>query len=291
METKPKFYGYCRASTKGQEYTYEAQRKAITLHYLTKCRETHEWGGWYEDKAVSGGKPFTERPAGMRLWTVIEPGDVIAFAKMDRAFRNTRDASNFLHLCDRKQVGLIFLDIALDSATPLGKFVAHLLASVAELERHWIGQRTREALAARGSRPTKNQPPPGWKVLDDGTPVPDETERQLMEWIVKQHDVHMWSWQMIARYLLEKGVRRPNGTKYLQSWISYALRARKDGYPERGNSRTYYKSKATGKRGGYRPGPKVIRAHRLQSLLADQGVIELSSSPSEDPDQTPDQKP
>jgi len=288
---KPKFYGYCRASTKGQEYTYEAQRKAITTHYLHNYRDKYEWGGWYEDRAVSGGKPFTERPAGMKLWTAIKPGDVVCFSKMDRAFRNVMDASKLLHLCNAQGIGLVFLDMALDTATPLGKFVAHLLASVAELERHWIGQRTREALAARGSRPTKNQPPPGWKVLDDKTSLPDDTERQLIEWMVTQHDTYLWSWKTIAQYLTDKGVRRFNGTRYHQSWISYALRARADGYPERGNHRSYYKARAKGKRGGNNPGPRKIKARRLRSLLVDQGVIEVSSLPSEDPAQTPGQTP
>jgi DNA invertase Pin-like site-specific DNA recombinase len=49
----------------------------------------------------------------------------------------------------RKGWGLILLDIDLDTTTPQGGFMVNMMASVAELERKIIGQRTRGALAVK----------------------------------------------------------------------------------------------------------------------------------------------
>jgi DNA invertase Pin-like site-specific DNA recombinase len=44
---------------------------------------------------------------------------------------------------------LVALDLGLDLTTPQGEMVAHVMASFAQFERRLIGQRTRDALAAR----------------------------------------------------------------------------------------------------------------------------------------------
>jgi len=232
----PTFYGYCRASTSGQQYTYEAQRAAITKAYEGKYRdEGYEWGGFFEDKATSGSKPFTERDQGLRLWVSVQPGDVVCWSKMDRAFRNVFDAAQLLEMFSAKKVSLLSLDIALDTATALGKFVMHLLASVAELEREWVRTRTKEALAVRQEKglPHGGRPPAGWMKKPDGTWAHDNIERKLMEWLVLMHDKKGWSWDRLVAFLKRKKLRRANGDRYHQPWIHYALKAREAGYPGR----------------------------------------------------------
>jgi DNA invertase Pin-like site-specific DNA recombinase len=53
--------------------------------------------GWSDpecfiDLGVSGSVLFVDRPEGKRLMEMVEKGDVIITAKLDRAFRNARDA-------------------------------------------------------------------------------------------------------------------------------------------------------------------------------------------------------
>jgi DNA invertase Pin-like site-specific DNA recombinase len=231
----PTFYGYCRASTSGQAYTFEAQQKVIRATYDARFSETHEWGGFFEDKATSGGKPFTERPEGLKLWVLAQKGDVVCWSKMDRAFRNLFDMTHLIQMFDAKGIGFLSLDVALDTATPLGKFVMHLLGSVAELERHWISQRTKEAMAIRAEKglPAGNRPPVGWKKNSAGQWDWDHTERKIIEWAIVQHDQHGKTWKGIAEYLRKKGIRRANGDQYWQCWFHYALKARAAGYPGR----------------------------------------------------------
>lgn len=230
------FFGYARASTAGQEYTFEVQRRKITQEYERAYREQgFLFGGLFEDKATSGGKPFLEREAGARLWAACSRGDVVCVSKMDRAFRNVLDAAGLLKHSESTGISLVFLDMSLDTGTSLGKFVAHLLASVAELEREWIRQRTREALQIRQEKglPHGGRPPAGWMRTPDGVWVPDETERTLLDWVVAAHDKSGWTYTQIVAHLKSKGIRRANGHRYHQPWLHYALRARAAGYPGR----------------------------------------------------------
>jgi DNA invertase Pin-like site-specific DNA recombinase len=281
----PTFYGYCRASTAGQSYTFEAQQKVIRAAYDSRFSETHQWGGFYEDKATSGSKPFTERPEGLKLWVMAQPGDMVAWSKMDRAFRNLFDMASLLQMFDAKGVGFLSLDVALDTSTPLGRFVHHLLGSVAELERHWISQRTKEALAIRIEKglPTGNRPPAGWKKNASGQWDWDTAERRLLAWCRDQHDNHGRSWDKIVADLKARGVRRANGHQFHQCFLHYAMKAMDAGFPGRDGFRELCARGGSIRRG------KAVRKPGDPPLPASAylGSTEPSSSQSDSPVQTP----
>lgn len=285
----PKFYGYCRASTSGQSYTFEAQQKVIRAAYDSRFSETHEWGGFYEDKATSGAKPFTERPEGLKLWVLAQPGDMVAWSKMDRAFRNLFDMASLLQMFDAKGVGFLSLDVALDTSTPLGRFVHHLLGSVAELERHWISQRTKEALAVRIEKglPTGNRPPAGWKKNSSGEWDWDTAERRLLAWCRDQHDNHGRSWDKIVAELKARGVRRANGHQFHQCFLHYAMKAMDAGFPGRDGWRELCARGGSIRRG------KAVRKPGDPPLPASAylGSTAPSSSQSDNPDQPLGQTP
>lgn len=78
--------------------------------------------------------------------------DTLVVTKLDRLSRSVAD---FAELCERAQAegwAIIALDIGVDMTTATGKMVANILMSVAQWEREMIGQRTREALAAKKAR-------------------------------------------------------------------------------------------------------------------------------------------
>jgi putative DNA-invertase from lambdoid prophage Rac len=229
-------YGYIRASTAGQQYTVESQRKAILAHYESKLKpDGHRLAGIFEDKATSGNKPLTEREGGRALWVSVQPGDIVIWSKLDRAFRNVVDGATTLQLFAAKGISIHSLDLALDTGTALGKFVMHLLVLLGELERDWIKTRTKEALAIRQEKglPHGGRPPAGWKKRDDGWWVHDDVERKLIEWMIDQHDNRKVSWDRIVATLKRNDIRRANGDRYHQPWIHYALKARAAGYPGR----------------------------------------------------------
>jgi putative DNA-invertase from lambdoid prophage Rac len=298
----PKFFGYTRASTAGQQYTFEAQQKAILAAYEAKYKpEGYEWGGFFEDKAVSGSKPFTERPQGLRVWAGSQPGDAICWAKMDRAFRNVVDAANLLQMFQAKGVAVVSLDVALDTGTALGKFVMHLLALMGELEREWIRQRTKDALAVRQEKglPHSGRPPIGWMKREDGTWVHDDAERALIDWAIDLNHNHGMTWTRIVAHLNSKGVRRANGDRYHQPWFHYAVKAKEHGYPGRDGWREKCQFGGSKRREGKKPyrreqGNKQraeAKADLLQRLSVCPSDPSESSSPSVDHGQTPGQTP
>jgi DNA invertase Pin-like site-specific DNA recombinase len=76
-------------------------------------------------------------------------GSALVVAKLDRLTRSVHDATGLMAQAEREGWGLVALDVAVDTTTPQGAAMAQVLAVFAELERRLIGQRTRDALAAK----------------------------------------------------------------------------------------------------------------------------------------------
>lgn len=145
--------GYVRVSTEEQAHSdagLEAQRSAIR----EECRRR----GWdllaiHEDAGVSG-KEMTKRPAlGAALdQLAAHRAGALVVAKLDRLSRSLPDAAALLARSGREGWRLVALDVAVDTTTPQGEVVAHIIGAFAQFERRLIGQRTREALAVKRSQ-------------------------------------------------------------------------------------------------------------------------------------------
>jgi DNA invertase Pin-like site-specific DNA recombinase len=85
---------------------------------------------------------------------VVQKGDIIITAKLDRAFRNARDALGTLEELKELGVGLHMIDLGGDvTGNGVGKLVFTILAAVAENERDRIRERIRDVkrhLASQG---------------------------------------------------------------------------------------------------------------------------------------------
>lgn len=243
-------YGYCRASTGKQDLTFEVQQRSIERYYRDKLQpQGIEWGGHFMDKATSGGKPFTERENGQKLWVIAQPGDAIIWHKMDRAFRSVRDGANTLHLLKQKRIAVHSIDIGLDTSSALGEFVCHLLMLLGELERSWVSNRTKEALAAKRltGQPINNAVPAGWKALGRKKSlhlVEEPNERAMIESVYQRYMAGE-SLENISNELYFKKIARADGSQYITNWLVYALHARALGYPtsyDRASHRDFLKA-------------------------------------------------
>lgn len=290
-------YGYCRASTGKQDLTFEVQRASIQRHYDGAMKDQgYAWGGFFEDKATSGGTPFAEREKGRQLWVLAQPGDAIVWHKMDRAFRSVRDGANTLHLLAQKKITVHSLDIGLDTSSALGDFVCKLLMLLGELERSWVSSRTREALEAKRAKgmPINNSVPAGYKAYGlkkHRYLLPDMEERAMMDTVFHQF-MNGVSIENICHSLRHQGKRRHAKGTYHVNWLIYALHARALGYPQsydRAKHDRFLKSLSdagTLKRGHtgliLRLAEMQARAARQSVPSADQGDSSASSSPSGD---------
>lgn len=219
-----KVYGYIRVSTTDQADSglgLQAQRDAITREFDARWKpQGCEWGGMYEDAAVSGKREFLTRPAGLQLSTAADGGDVLLFSKLDRAFRSVLDSLQTITVWRARQVRCVFLDFNLDTETPVGEFVLTVMSAFAQMERRRISERTKEGLAvARSKGKRSGQPLMTIKNIRDGKfdPVKQKCEitryvrpdmfalgQKVIEW--RNRKV---SWEAIRRTLRDGGVQRP----------------------------------------------------------------------------------
>jgi DNA invertase Pin-like site-specific DNA recombinase len=164
----PICYGYGRHSTHKQEFTRKAQRLKTKQYWWRNLRKKGiRWGGFYYDKAISGKRPFSERPAGREVYALLRPGDYLISSRLDRPFRSVADGVTVIQTLTARSVAFISLDLQVDTSTPMGKFFTTVLLAVAELERAFTSERVLEVNAARrkAGLPVGHVCPMGWKII------------------------------------------------------------------------------------------------------------------------------
>jgi DNA invertase Pin-like site-specific DNA recombinase len=174
-------YGYCRVSTDRQAeegVSLEEQERKITGRALEM--------GWLltetlVEKGVSGGVPFAARPEGARLNRLLQKGDTLIAAKLDRMFRSARDALNVVSDFRKRGISLWLLDLGGDvSGNGLAKVMLTMAACFAEFERDRIGERVRDVKRHQRQlgRYLGGQIPFGWRRGADGQIV-EHPEEQI----------------------------------------------------------------------------------------------------------------
>lgn len=139
-------YGYSRVSSimQVEGESLDTQRRQIQAYAQSKNWSVPD-ENIYIEAGVSGSIDFNERPEGARLLSMVRCGDTIIFTKLDRAFRNVRNAFNTLH--DLKQIGVNvhFLDLGGEvTGNGVGAIVFAVMSAFASFERERIATRIRE---------------------------------------------------------------------------------------------------------------------------------------------------
>ena len=139
--------GYVRVSTREQADSglgLAAQQRTLADE---AARRGWQLVGVEVDAGVSAGA--RSRPGLERALAAVRSGaaDGLVVAKLDRLARSVQAMAELLAESSRRGWALVALDLGVDTATPAGRMVAHVLAALAEWEREVIRQRTREAMA------------------------------------------------------------------------------------------------------------------------------------------------
>jgi DNA invertase Pin-like site-specific DNA recombinase len=152
--------GYVRVSTEEQAVSgagLQAQRRAI----IAECKRR----GWelvetVEDAGYSAKD--LRRPGVQEALRALEAGEAKALvvAKLDRLSRSMLDFAALMATAQKQTWALVALDCAVDTSTPAGEAMAHVLATFGQFERRLIGQRTKEALAAKKAAGVRLGRPP-----------------------------------------------------------------------------------------------------------------------------------
>lgn len=101
--------------------------------------------------AAASGKALVGREALARALAVVQAGhaQVLIVSKLDRLSRSLLDFAEIMRRAQNEGWNLVALDLGIDLSTPAGEFLASVIASAAQWERRIIGQRTKDALAAK----------------------------------------------------------------------------------------------------------------------------------------------
>jgi DNA invertase Pin-like site-specific DNA recombinase len=138
--------GYARVSTADQDPVLQLD----ALHAAGCIRV-------FADRA-SG--TIADRPQLARALDHLRPGDTLTVWKLDRLGRNLRHLIETVRDLEERGVDFRSLQESIDTTTPGGRLVFHVLASLAEFERDLIRERTYAGLTAarargrNGGRPT-----------------------------------------------------------------------------------------------------------------------------------------
>ncbi len=124
--------GYARLST--QDQNLELQREALTR---AGCQKV------FEDK-VSGTR--AERPGLAKVLEMLRDSDILVVWKLDRLSRSVKQLVDLVGELHKQGVQFKSLTDSIDTGTPSGRFFFHVMASLAEMERELIVERTRAGL-------------------------------------------------------------------------------------------------------------------------------------------------
>ncbi len=103
-------------------------------------------------ETISGGVPAMERPGFAKLVDRLEEGDSLIVLKLDRLGRDALDVVSTVRDLGARGVSVVSLDLGdIDLNSTAGKVTLGVMATIAEMERDRIRERTADGLTrARG---------------------------------------------------------------------------------------------------------------------------------------------
>lgn len=165
--------GYARVSTHDQNL--DLQMDALKKAGCESIREDR----------ISGSR--RERPGLNRALEDLREGDTLVVWKLDRLGRSVKDLVELVGDLEKRGVHFQSITDAIDTSTPAGRFFFHVMASLAQMERELLIERTRAGLdAARtqgrvGGRKAKMTPSKikaAQQLLDSGV-LPKDVAQNL----------------------------------------------------------------------------------------------------------------
>ena len=130
--------GYARVSK-------EEQHEALQVDALNEagCEKL------FTDK-LSGAK--TDRKGLNDILEFMRPGDTLVVWKLDRLGRSLQHLISILNDLQNRNIGFVSLTENIDTTTPGGKLIFHVMGALAEYERAINQERTNAGLAAARAR-------------------------------------------------------------------------------------------------------------------------------------------
>ena len=224
--------GYVRVSTDKQDTSLGAQEQQIRAMAVVK--------GWDLAEVIIDRDEYSgdmNRPGLQRVIEMVKGKQVgaVIIAKLDRLTRSTRDVILMVELFNKKKVALVSLAESLDTKSSMGRFFVRMIASLAELERESIGDRTRTGMGHLKSLGMPVGPAPyGWRAQGCNRHVPLGSKQPLVEDAVEQAVLRQvqglraggMSLRDITEWLNEAGHTTRRGTAWRFQYVARLCKER-----------------------------------------------------------------
>jgi len=211
--------GYARVSTEGQAndgVSLEAQEAKIKAYCELNGLELVRI---HVDAGMSG-KRADNRPELQKALEAVCKGraDSLVVFKLDRLARNTIDALEIAQTIEKCNGSLHSISEKLDTGSAMGRFFFTLLASLAEMERGIIAERT---AAAHAHKRTKGEAtghaPFGWKLCVDGITLKRDGDEQETLRMITDLQAKGMSQRKIVEELNRQGRKTKQGRPWQRS--------------------------------------------------------------------------
>lgn len=154
-QQKGQIVGYIRVSTAEQNTARQETNleNIVDKLFIDKC----------------SGKD-RQRPQLTACLDYLREGDTLYIDELSRLGRNLKDLIEIIEILNKKGVALKSLKESLDTATPQGKLMFHMLGAIDEFERELILQRQREGIqeakkAGKYKGRKQKERPDNWDTL------------------------------------------------------------------------------------------------------------------------------
>lgn len=207
---------YLRVSTDMQAekgLSLDAQREKLDLYARLHELDVVEV---IVDAGESGST--LERPGLQRALALLAAGEASAFVcvKLDRLTRSVRDLGTLLGTVFAPgRAELLSVSESLDTRTPAGRLVVHILGAVSQWERESTAQRTSEVMLHMSASGlfVGGTPPYGFRVGADGRLEPVEAE-QVVITSAREMQASGLGFRAIAKGLATSGARSRTGRAF-----------------------------------------------------------------------------
>jgi len=223
---KMKAVGYIRVST--EEQSREGVSLEMQAAKIRAYADLHDMDlvGIVEDAGISG-KSIAARPGIQRVLELVKARkvDAVIVYKLDRLARNTIECLEMAKLMDKSGCAEHSICERLDTQSALGRFFFTLTASLAEMERGLISERTKAALAQKrtNGEKTGGDCPYGYRAVN-GKLVADMQEQRTVSRIQELRTAG-YSLRRIVSALEAEGYRTRKGTTISKTQVERILKA------------------------------------------------------------------
>ncbi len=125
--------GYARVSTIGQHLDTQIE-KLMTFG----CEKI------YQER--QSGKASDNRPVLQEALKFAREGDTFVITRLDRLARSLLDLVKMTESFEKQGISFVVLDQQIDTTTPTGTLMFHILSAIGEFERQLINERIKEGI-------------------------------------------------------------------------------------------------------------------------------------------------